>query len=78
MEPKMAAQIPVDRFKTQLLDCLEETFSRIRGIYLDKRTSLYETLEGVSAAEASRAISQNSATIAAQVEHVRFYLDAPE
>jgi DinB superfamily len=75
MEPKMAAQIPVDRFKTQLLDCLEETFSRIRGIYLDKRTSLYETLEGVSAAEASRAISQNSATIAAQVEHVRFYLD---
>jgi len=44
MEPKMAAQIPVDRFKTQLLDCLEETFSRIRGIYLDKRTSLYETL----------------------------------
>jgi len=75
MEPKMAAQIPVDRFKSQLLDCLEETFSRIRGIYLDKRTSLYETLEGVSAAEASRAISKNSATIAAQVEHVRFYLD---
>ena len=71
----MAAQIPVERFRTQLLECLEETFSRIRGIYLDKRTSLYETLEGVSATEASRAISQNSATIAAQVEHVRFYLD---
>jgi DinB family protein len=69
------AQIPVDRFKRQLLECLEETFSKVLGIYLDKRTTLYETLEGVSAAEASRAISSNSATIAAQVEHVRFYLD---
>ena len=75
METRMAAQIPVERFKKQLLDCLEETFSRVRGIYLDKGTSLYETLETVSAAEASRAISTNSATIAAQVEHVRFYLD---
>jgi len=75
METKMAAQIPVERFKTQLLGCLEETFSRIRGIYLDKGTSLYETLEGVSTAEASRTISRNSASIAAQVEHVRFYLD---
>jgi hypothetical protein len=75
MEPGMPTQIPVDRFKTQLLECLEETFSNIRGIYLDKETSLYETLEGVSAPEASRAISPKSATIAAQVEHVRFYLD---
>jgi hypothetical protein len=75
METTLVAQIPVDRFKKQLLKCLEETFSGVLGIYLDKETSLYETLEGVSAAEASRAISDNSATIAAQVEHVRFYLD---
>ena len=71
----MSAQIPVERFKKALLACLEETFSNVRGIYLDKGTTLFETLEGVSAAEASRAISANSATIAAQVEHVRFYLD---
>jgi len=75
METKMSAQIPVERFKKALLACLEETFSNVRGIYLDKGTTLYETLDGVSAAEASRAISANSATIAAQVEHVRFYLD---
>lgn len=75
METKMSAQIPVERFKKALFACLEETFSNVRGIYLDKGTTLYETLEGVSAAEASRAISANSATIAAQVEHVRFYLD---
>ena len=75
MEPTMSAQIPVKRFKKSLLACLEETFSSVQGIYLDKGTTLFETLEGVSAEEASRAISSNSATIAAQVEHVRFYLD---
>jgi len=68
-------EIPVERFKKALLGCLEETFSNVRGIYLDKGTTLYETLDGISAAEASQAISANSATIAAQVEHVRFYLD---
>jgi hypothetical protein len=75
METKMSAQIPVERFKKALLACLEETFSNVRGIYLDKGTTLFETLDGVSAEEASRAISVNSATIAAQVEHIRFYLD---
>ena len=68
-------EISVERFKKALLGCFEETFSNVRGIYLDKGTTLYETLDGVSATEASQAISANSATIAAQVEHVRFYLD---
>lgn len=75
METRMSATIPVERFKEALLECLDETFSTVRGIYLDKGTTLYETLAGVSAAEASRAISSKSATIAAQVEHIRFYLD---
>lgn len=75
METKMSAQIPVERFKSTLLECLDETFSTVHGIYLDKGTTLFETLAGVSAAEASQAISANSATIAAQVEHIRFYLD---
>jgi len=75
VETETSAQIPVKHFKKSLLACLEETFSNVRGIYLDKGTTLYETLESMSAEEASRAISTNSATIAAQVEHVRFYLD---
>ena len=75
METEMSAQIPVRHFKKSLFACLEETFSNVRGIYLDKGTTLYETLESMSAEEASQAISTNSATIAAQVEHVRFYLD---
>jgi hypothetical protein len=75
METEMSAQIPVKRFKKALLACLDETFSDVRGIYLDKGTTLYETLAGVSAEEASHTISPRSATIAAQVEHIRFYLD---
>jgi hypothetical protein len=75
MELQMSAQIPVKRFKKALLGCLNETFSTVQGIYLDKGTTLFETLESVSSEEASRAISANSATIAAQVEHIRFYLD---
>ena len=71
----MSAQIPVARFKKILLKCLDETFSNVQGIYLDKGTTLFETLAGVSAEEASRAIAPGSATIAAQVEHIRFYLD---
>jgi hypothetical protein len=75
METEMSAQIPVKRFKKALLDCLDETFSTVQGVYLDEGTTLYETLDGVSAEEASQAASTKSATVAAQVEHIRFYLD---
>lgn len=75
METELSPQIPVKRFKKALFACLDETFSNVHGIFLDKGTTLYETLDGVSAEEASRALSPKSATIAAQVEHIRFYLD---
>ena len=71
----MSAQVPVERLKKILLQFIDETFSHVQGMYLDKGTTLYETLDGVTAAEASRAAGPQSATIAAQVEHVRFYLD---
>ena len=71
----MSDQIPVESFKAALRQLLDETFSHYHGLYLDKGTSLYETLEGVSAEEASRGASPKSATVAAQVEHVRYYFD---
>ena len=71
----MSVQIPLERVKPMLLQLLEETFSNVQGMYIDKGTTLYETLAGVTAAEASRAASPTTATIAAQVDHVRFYLD---
>ena len=71
----MSNEITVESLKEPLLKCLDETFSKVHGIFLDKGTTLYETLDSITAAEASQRISPNSATIAAQVEHVRFYLD---
>ena len=71
----MTQQAGLELFKTELFKCLEETFERTQGIYLDRGTSLFETLEGVSAEEASRSSGSNCATLAAQVEHVTFYLD---
>ena len=71
----MSDQIPVELFTKELFECLDETFTEHHGVYLDKGTSLFETLQSVSAAEASRRAGKNCATIAAQVEHVRFYLD---
>jgi uncharacterized damage-inducible protein DinB len=63
------------RFRTELLAILEETFEKVSGMYLDRSTSLFETLETISAEEASRPVSERSKSIAAQVNHTRFYLD---
>lgn len=71
----MSVQIPLERLKPMLLQFVDETFSEVHGMYLDKGTTLYETLATVTAEEASRSAAPKSATIAAQVEHVRFYLD---
>ncbi len=61
-----------------LLDFLTETFEQVKGIYLDRNTSLFETLATISAAEASIPVSATCATLAAQVAHVRFYIDVLE
>ena len=74
----MTQQIPVERLTFTLFGLLTETFERVHGIFLDKGTSLFETLEGVTAEQASRATSDRCATLAAQVNHVRFYLDVLE
>jgi hypothetical protein len=65
----------LDLIKKEILDVFTETFESVQGIYLDRQTSLFETLETITAAEASRPVSSTCASIAAQVEHVRFYID---
>ncbi len=74
----MTEQIPVERLTFTLFGLLTETFESVEGIFLDRGTSLFETLDGISAGEASRATSGRCATLAAQVNHVRFYLDVLE
>lgn len=74
----MAPTIPQERFTFTLFGLLTETFDSVHGIFLDKGTSLFETLAGITAEQASRATSSRCATLAAQVNHVRFYLDVLE
>ena len=61
-----------------IFDGFKETFEETQGIYLDKGTTLFETLATISAEEASRPLSASCATLAAQVEHVRFYMEVLE
>lgn len=70
----MPTTIPFELFSRALFALLDETFESVHGIFLDKGTSLFETLATISAEEASRPVSATCASIAAQVEHTRFYL----
>jgi hypothetical protein len=71
----MTNQVDLKNIKKPLLNCLDETFSTVHGMYLDKGTTFFETLEVITAQEASSAASSQSATIAAQLDHARLYLD---
>ncbi|MEZ4664470.1 MAG: hypothetical protein R2911_43615 [Caldilineaceae bacterium] len=71
----MSNQISTEHYTNVIGYALKETFESVHGVYLDKGTSLFETLADISAAEASIPVGGKCATIAAQVEHTRFYLD---
>ncbi|MDX9851903.1 MAG: hypothetical protein RBT01_15435 [Anaerolineaceae bacterium] len=70
--------IQSEHFVKALLILLEESFTHVYGIYLDKGTSLFETLAEISAEEASVPVGGKCATLAAQVQHIAFYLDVVE
>lgn len=74
----MTDQTLRERFTTELSDLLEETFEKVGGRYLDQGTSLFETLATISADEASQPVGGRCATLAAQVNHVRFYIEVLE
>ena len=71
----MNKTMPQEAFYRELFDILEETFETHHGVYLDQGTSLFATLDGISAVEASIPVGNRCATIAAQVEHVIYYLE---
>jgi hypothetical protein len=62
----------------ELFDVLDEAFVTHHGIFLDKGTSLFETLDTITAAEASIPVGGKCATLAAQVAHVNFYIEVLE
>ena len=72
------SSIQSEHFTKALFMLLDETFDNVHGFYLDKNTSLFETLAGITADEASIPVGGKCATLAAQVKHVAFYLDVVE
>lgn len=64
-----------DTLTQAVLLALEESFEDVQGMYLDRGTSIFETLATISAEEASRPVSANCASIAAHVAHMRFYME---
>jgi hypothetical protein len=71
----MSTPIQPEHFTQALYALLDETFDNVQGYYLDKGTSLFETLAAISAEEASISVGGQCATLAAQVKHIAFYLD---
>ncbi|MFZ1754619.1 MAG: hypothetical protein WBO46_13880 [Caldilineaceae bacterium] len=74
----MSSRIQAEHFTAAIFALLDETFESVQGIYLDKGTSLFETLATISAQEASIPVGGKCATLAAQVKHIAFYLDVLE
>ncbi|MDJ0755147.1 MAG: hypothetical protein QNJ45_16615 [Ardenticatenaceae bacterium] len=72
------SEIQAEHFTKALLMLLDETFDQVHGFYLDRNTSLFETLAGITAEEASIPVGGRCATLAAQVKHIAFYLDVVE
>jgi hypothetical protein len=64
-----------EHFISTITAVLDETFEQVQGIFLDKGTALFETLGTITAAQASRPVGGRCASIAAQIDHVRYYLE---
>lgn len=68
----MANVVAVEVVRNALLMLLDEIMEQVNGYVLDRGTSMFETLATISAEEASRPVSKQSASLAAQVNHTRF------
>jgi hypothetical protein len=78
VEDVVMTDIPVSEFTKGLLAVLKEAFESVEGYFLDRGTSLFETLAEIDAAQASIPVGGKCATLAAQVAHVNFYLEVLE
>jgi hypothetical protein len=72
------SDIQAAHFKKALLLLLDEAFARAHGFFLDPHDSLFETLGGITAEQASIPVGGKCATLSAQVRHVAYYFDLAE
>lgn len=71
----MTATVTVTQIKTSIKIALGEAFDTVVGMYLDKGETLWETLDAVTAEQASVPIGPGGNSIAGQVAHMTFYFD---
>ena len=74
----MSQEISREQFVNALFSVIDESFDKVEGVYLDSGTSLFDTINKLSADEASRKVPNGKTTIAGHVDHARFYLRAIE
>lgn len=77
----MPETIPTTHLLNELLYMLTETFEspvKDGNAYLDRGAGVFMTLDAISAEDASKPAFPGATTLAAQTEHVRFYLVALE
>ncbi|MCX6080861.1 MAG: hypothetical protein NTW32_15145 [Chloroflexi bacterium] len=74
----MDSHIEQTHFLNPLFSILDETFENHHGIYLDAHTSLFETLEKITAEQASIPVGGKCASLGAQVAHIVFYMEVLE
>lgn len=72
----MASVVAVESIRNALLALLTEIMDEPQNYVLDDGDAVFQTLAGITAEEASRPVSGQSANLAAQVNHLRFYIDA--
>ena len=74
----MSDTIRTADFVDNLFALLTETFEsppESSSAYLDQKAGLFGTLKTLSAEQASEPIAESGTSVAAQVEHIRFYLE---
>lgn len=74
----MNAQVNTELLLSTIKALCDETFDQVNGAYLDRGTSLFETINALTAPQASTPAVEGGTTIAGHVEHVRFYLEVIE
>lgn len=74
----MTKTIPVSAIKESTKLALGEAFDTVVGMFLDKGDSLWETLEEVTAEQASIPIAPGGNSIASQVAHMNYYFGIME
>ena len=71
----MSTPIAHDVFVKEIRALLDETFENVSGIYLDRQTSLFETVDSLDSDTVSTPLVPGGTTIAGHLAHIKFYLD---